>query len=107
MIQNIFKYPKYTKKIQNRFNENTCYLLARNGFFNIRKDEDKNIEKIEGFSDYHLNPQNIAGIKRGKQERRSILISLLKSQIGFLLIDKIQEFDTGDWKIFDNSISIN
>jgi len=88
-----------------RFNENTCYLLSRNGCFNIRtEDEDQNIEKIRDFSSHHLNPRNIEGIKRGNDERRSVLIDLLRFKIGFLLIDKIQLFDTGDWKMFNESV---
>lgn len=99
-------YKKNTKYnyFLRRFNENTCYLLSRNGCFNIREDEDKNIDKIREFSSHHLNPQNIKGIKKGSDERRNILIDLLRYKIGFLLIDKLQLFDTGNWAIFNDSV---
>ena len=87
-----------------RFNENTCYSLARNGCFNIRENEDKNIEKIREFSNHHLNPRNIKGIKQGNEERRTLLISLLRDKIGVSLIDKIQEYESGVWRIFNESV---
>ena len=99
-IQNNTKYNCYLC----RFNENTCYLLSRNGCFNIREDEDKNIDKIREFSSHHLNPRNIKGIKKGNDERRNVLIDLLRFKIGYLLIDKLQLFETGDWKIFNESV---
>eukprot|EP01084_Bolivina_argentea_P257782 434388_1 len=88
-----------------RFNENICYLLARNGCFNIRQ-SDGNIIKIKELSTHHINPQNIKGIKCGRNERQKILIALLsKFKFGLLLVDIIEEFDSGNWKIFNQAVN--
>eukprot|EP00484_Ammonia_sp_Unknown_P021060 CAMPEP_0197036252 /NCGR_PEP_ID=MMETSP1384-20130603/13821_1 /TAXON_ID=29189 /ORGANISM="Ammonia sp." /LENGTH=406 /DNA_ID=CAMNT_0042466413 /DNA_START=34 /DNA_END=1254 /DNA_ORIENTATION=+ len=87
-----------------RFNENTCYLLARNGCFNIREKDDKNIVKIQEFANHHLNPRNIEGIKRGTQERQKLLTTLLKDRVEAVALEQLSLFDTGNWKIFNEVV---
>ena len=87
-----------------RFDANICYLLARSGCLNIREDEDENVKKIRDLCDYHLNAGNVEGIKRGRNERRNAMIQVLRSRIDSLLIDEIELFVCGDWKLWDDAV---
>lgn len=79
-------------------------MLARSGCLNIRENEDENVKKMRDLCDYHLNAGNVEGIERGKNERLNAMIQVLRSRIGYLLIDEIELFVCGDWKLWDGAV---